>query len=370
MKHKIFLFFLLFICDNTFSHGFALDTSVQMKDFSTLSIENIAQQITQKKLYVCSFDKNRNRLRSSRIRCCGISRSSSYISLMVTNGCENDEVVCASTQEFYCVRKGGWLRACDLDVGDALRCIDGKSVVVGDIVFHCKSLNVGILEIAKLHTFFVGKFALLAHNMVLPVEFGTSAIPLMAEAGSSFGPVSLVCGVAAGLLIALGIKYFCKKKVCEYEIPTCNVKNIEKKLQRKKKLSVKSSGDTTYFFPKGPNFDPDDKKDEKKKHPHGKYKDVDYHHRQSRGGKGGKSCSPKDGQQALDNSIAVPGNTTRRIGVSCNEIVVLDQTSEGLYHGHVRTWKELVSGGCRKPQLMRNALVDNGLVSSSGKILL
>jgi hypothetical protein len=171
--------------------------------------------------------------------------------------------------------------------------------------------------------------------MVLPAEFGTSVIPLLGSAGSSFGPFGLIGGISVGLLIGLGVKY-----------------------------------DVTYFFPKGSDYDPDDEKDKKKKHPHGKYKDADYHHRQSRGGKVGKSCVPKNGQQALDNSVPVPGNTTRRIGVSCNEIVILDQTSEGLYHGHVRTWKELISGGYRQTENMKNVLVENVLVGSSGKILL
>ena len=48
-------------------------------------------------------------------------------------------------------------------------------------------------------------------------------------------------------------------------------------------------------------------------------------------------------------------------GISDKEIVVLDQTSPRLFHGHVRLWKELT-------QEMKNALVDAGLCTLKGKI--
>jgi hypothetical protein len=45
-----------------------------------------------------------------------------------------------------------------------------------------------------------------------------------------------------------------------------------------------------------------------------------------------------------------------------SEIVVLDQTSEGEFHGHVRTWDELTSQ-------MQNALKEAGLTTSNGAII-
>ena len=50
---------------------------------------------------------------------------------------------------------------------------------------------------------------------------------------------------------------------------------------------------------------------------------------------------PIDGQDTLDNSFSIGGNTARRVSISNGEFVVLDQTSEGIYHGHVRTWEEI-----------------------------
>lgn len=69
---------------------------------------------------------------------------------------------------------------------------------------------------------------------------------------------------------------------------------------------------------------------------------------------------------ALENSVPLGENTTRRVGVDKEngEIVVLDEThpGKGVYHGHVRSWEEL-------SDKMRNALRRAGLVNKKGKIL-
>ena len=57
------------------------------------------------------------------------------------------------------------------------------------------------------------------------------------------------------------------------------------------------------------------------------------------------------------------------MGISNGEIVILDQTLPGEFHGHVRTWKELLAEG-KASQNIRNALLENGYVNQKGKILL
>jgi hypothetical protein len=64
----------------------------------------------------------------------------------------------------------------------------------------------------------------------------------------------------------------------------------------------------------------------------------------------------------LDNSFLVEDTSPRRIGVSRGQFVVLDRTREGLYHGHVRIWKELERG-------MQNILKEHGIVTGRGKII-
>ena len=107
-------------------------------------------------------------------------------------------------------------------------------------------------------------------------------------------------------------------------------------------------------------------KDNKKDFPNGQYQDADYHHSQS---SGRKNKAPKNGQKALDNSHSIGPDTERRVGVADGEIVILDKTTDEIFHGHVRTWDELLQEGS-KSQKIRNTLLKNGLVNQKGKILI
>src|SRR5439155_5763974 len=89
---------------------------------------------------------------------------------------------------------------------------------------------------------------------------------------------------------------------------------------------------------------------DKDKHPHGIYRDADYHTKRNKNfdrdksfynKKGVKSPAPRDGQTALDNSVEVAGDTARRVGISQGEIVVLEQTRPGEFHGYACDWKYL-----------------------------
>ncbi len=91
--------------------------------------------------------------------------------------------------------------------------------------------------------------------------------------------------------------------------------------------------------------------------PYGSYQKAPYHN----AGNPVKSAAPINGQAALDNSVSIGSTTARRIGVSDGQIVVLDQTSSGIYHGHVRNWGDLT-------QQMKNALMKAGMVTRKGKI--
>jgi hypothetical protein len=76
------------------------------------------------------------------------------------------------------------------------------------------------------------------------------------------------------------------------------------------------------------------------------------------------SRAPKDGQAALANSVQVKTTSPRRVGIDAEnrEIVVLDQTVEGVFHGHVRSWDELTDH-------QRNALIRAGLTDKRGNIM-
>lgn len=92
--------------------------------------------------------------------------------------------------------------------------------------------------------------------------------------------------------------------------------------------------------------------------PPGEYEKAGYHNK----GNKVKSAAPKNAQEALDKSVPIKTTTTRRVSVDGDQFVVFDETSPGVFHGHVRTWSELT-------QVMKNALVKAGLAKRNGKIL-
>ncbi|WP_314062540.1 hypothetical protein [uncultured Vagococcus sp.] len=95
------------------------------------------------------------------------------------------------------------------------------------------------------------------------------------------------------------------------------------------------------------------------KNPNGIYEDASYH---SSKGNSTKSKKPKNGQDALDNSVPLKEATTdRRVAVSEGEFVVLDKTVTGQFHGHVRSWEEL-------SEKMKAVLIKTGKVNKKGKI--
>lgn len=91
----------------------------------------------------------------------------------------------------------------------------------------------------------------------------------------------------------------------------------------------------------------------------GIYEKADYHGTTN---SGRKNKAPINGQAALDNLVSIKDTTTRRIGISDGEIVVFDETTKGVFHGHVRSWNELTD-------VMKNALRKADMVNKKGKII-
>ncbi|MCB0082687.1 MAG: RHS repeat-associated core domain-containing protein, partial [Caldilineaceae bacterium] len=90
------------------------------------------------------------------------------------------------------------------------------------------------------------------------------------------------------------------------------------------------------------------------------YESSPKHHPNAQQGIGN---APQDGQGALDNSLQVTGNSPRRVGVdrANNQFVVFDQTREGIFHGHVRSWQQLTDQ-------MKNTVRNAGYVNWRGLI--
>ena len=80
--------------------------------------------------------------------------------------------------------------------------------------------------------------------------------------------------------------------------------------------------------------------------------------------RGRASAAPKNGQAALDTSVDIGQNTTRRVGIDydAGEFVVFDEHVAGTFHGHVPSWGDL-------SQRMQSALQKAGMADRRGRIL-
>jgi len=80
--------------------------------------------------------------------------------------------------------------------------------------------------------------------------------------------------------------------------------------------------------------------------------------------RGNISAGPQHGQDVLDFSLQVKPTSPRRIGIDYDTgaFNVFDQTSPGVFHGHVRTFEQLT------PEMQRT-LIDAGMVTRKGKII-
>ena len=115
---------------------------------------------------------------------------------------------------------------------------------------------------------------------------------------------------------------------------------------------AKANSQSTPADPNSRKPDPDDNKPRYEQSPkHGKSQ------------RGNVAPAPTNGQATLDTSVQVRSTSPRRVGVdpSTGEFVVFDQTTRGVFHGHVRNWDGLTQG-------MRNALIKSGQVNRRGKI--
>ncbi|WP_026097930.1 hypothetical protein [Baaleninema simplex] len=79
--------------------------------------------------------------------------------------------------------------------------------------------------------------------------------------------------------------------------------------------------------------------------------------------RGNANPAPSNPHTSLENSIELPGNTTRRVSIDkeAGEFVVFDEHTPGKFHGHTREWSEL-------SQTMKNVLIKAGLVSRKDKV--
>ena len=135
------------------------------------------------KMCVASYDLKAAKPVNELVKKGGTSITNCFIRLGFDPECNDssqDDIVCTPIQEFYMPFTGAWASAYKLKIGDQLLSRSGKAIPVTYIEFVAKLLQIYILEIEKFHTFFVGRYSTLTHNMVLPIAFNCAlSIPLV-----------------------------------------------------------------------------------------------------------------------------------------------------------------------------------------------
>lgn len=234
-----------------------------------------------------------------------------------------------------------------MQVGDELQCIGGvHSVTDFEVVDVSESpIQLYSLFISGTQNFSITKHGFYVHNVVplVLIAGGIAAKTTTAILLEKAAEVAVVGG------IGLGAAYL-------------HSKHQARMREKRNPPSTAGGGGQPPEPPDGPWWKKVFKSSKGSECPNGIYKDAPYH-----GKYDGlrKSHRPTDGQHALDNSFELPksvnSTSTRRLAISYDEFVVLDQTRAGEFHGHVRDWKNLTDD-------MQRELLRRKLVNNSGRI--
>ncbi len=149
------------------SHGFGGNTYVRT---STEYIESIQQIVEQNSAQsVLSYHLNTQECHLHQILARAQSTTNCYFAINLDDYPAVD-IACSPLQQFYLPEKNSWIPAHELQVGDILLTAREGSKPIVRITFVQQKLELYTLKIACPHTFFVGRYSVLTHNMNLPVS--------------------------------------------------------------------------------------------------------------------------------------------------------------------------------------------------------
>ena len=238
IKKILFIVYLasfVFVHHIIYGHGFASGTLVQLSDGSSQTIYTVCSHALHNTVSVLSCDVNLFCNTKQHVKIGRRSKSNCYIRLgfdIGSNSVSFDDIVCTPMQEFYVSKSDDWVPAYRLKRGDALLTKNMNAKPITYIQFVSEPLRIYTLEIENFHTFFVGKYSVLTHNMFLPiaaslgftVPFGSVAT---GTAGSFFGPVGMIGGIVLGGVVSIAIKAFYENRILGYKTPTYNIASIK-----------------------------------------------------------------------------------------------------------------------------------------------
>ena len=313
----------LFFVSNSFTEGFLAGTLVRTTDtYKPIEELQVGDSVV---------NHNLKQSTTSTVAKIVYGYTSSFIKLRV-----NNEIIrVAPSHRFYLPREKRWVIAQDLTPGAELLSIATAPAYVTSVKLVKQPASVYTLSVRDYPTFFVSRQNVLVHN--IPIS-----IPFLAKFG--FGAIE-ICWTKMGELFLGGL--FCA--VVDDMRYGARRRSYDKQLRKLEKMAAvkaqRKKGEESQNCEYHANCHG--------VHPNGIYENAPYHHMNSTGR---KSPAPVDGQKALDYSVFVCMNENgkpRRIGLSYGQLVALDQTRPGFFHGHTRDWGGLTHD-------MRNALHREG----------
>lgn len=219
----VFLSCLLF--DLTiYAHGFASHTLIRSSDETGWwTIEQTAYlSTTRKKQSVTSYDTDNAVWTKKCVTGGAYAYANCYCRLSVDEDTGHD-IICSPTQLFYRITDSAWVPTYELKVGDLLLAEHDNQLHVHNLSIVEDSLKLHTIQVEDTHTFLVGIYGIVAHNMLVPVSaiVGLS-IPFGIECGGSlgtfFGPPGVIGGIVIGGLLGCVIKTCTTNQVREYQL--------------------------------------------------------------------------------------------------------------------------------------------------------
>jgi hypothetical protein len=235
---------------NLAGHGFVADTSIHNFGNSPSRIKCVCACVAKgKKQRVASWDSASARWHSAHVKAVGHAHVNCTITIRFDQDTSHD-ITCTPSQSFCCVARRKWIPAYLLQEGDCLLTESGGSVYVHDVSYRKKPATVYMLEIEKTHTFCVGHYRVLTHNMPLACtvmiglsgSFGTG-IAAGGATGGFFGPVICVAGCVVGGLLGIATSLVLNSnKIPRYHV-TFNTDAIEGAVPDKKPKKIGEEGE-------------------------------------------------------------------------------------------------------------------------------
>lgn len=222
---RIIAFLLSLLADHALSaHGFASTTLIRSsKKHSWFIIEQTAYRSKErKKQCVTSYDPDTASWTTKRVTGGAYATTNCYCRLSFDEDPHND-IICSPTQLFYRFADAVWVPAYELKVNDLLLAEQGTHICLHNLVLVKEHLKLHTIQVEDTHTFLVGVYGIVAHNMLVPVSAVVGlTVPFGVEwggaAGSFFGPPGVIGGIVIGGLLGCAIKSCTSNQVREYQL--------------------------------------------------------------------------------------------------------------------------------------------------------